>query len=264
MSQPDPPPMRLASTVLLLRDGAQGAEVFMVTRSAGSSFLGGAVVFPGGSVDAADEAWARARMDLDDAHLRLAAIRELFEETGFLLVREAGDRAVIDARRAEGLIARWRKAVHGNEVSMARMLEAEGLEPALERLVFFARWVTPPGPHKRFDTHFFAAVAPAEQSGLHDGAELVASRWATADQLLTEAAAGTLRVVFPTRMNLMLVKGAATAAGALAGLRGRPTEPIHAQHTPAPGGGSIGRIPAAAGYPVSEDWEAIPTLEPRA
>src|SRR5262245_59635293 len=99
-----PVPIRDASTVLPLRDGENGLEVFMVKRSSRLGFLGGAHVFPGGAVDAADaaqeivhhledfDAAAAARtLGIEDqtrarGHY-VAAIRELFEEAGILLAR---------------------------------------------------------------------------------------------------------------------------------------------------------------------------------
>src|SRR5450830_2151619 len=85
-----PAPARLAATVLLLRDGAQGLEVLMTRRSASASFAPGAYVFPGGSVDAADAQHhhlATRRTGQRDEHLTeaIAAIRESLEELGVLL-----------------------------------------------------------------------------------------------------------------------------------------------------------------------------------
>src|SRR5712691_6478811 len=52
---------RPAATVVVLRDGSAGPEAFMVRRHEDTAFMGGAHVFPGGRVDAADhegdEAW---------------------------------------------------------------------------------------------------------------------------------------------------------------------------------------------------------------
>ena len=94
--------IRAAATVLVLRDGVEAPEVFMVRRHDRATFMGGAHVFPGGAVDASDrEAADPARIDgmahatgqlpaLDPveavAH-HIAAIRELFEEAGILLAR---------------------------------------------------------------------------------------------------------------------------------------------------------------------------------
>jgi 8-oxo-dGTP pyrophosphatase MutT (NUDIX family) len=93
--------VRDSSTVLLLRKGPSGLEVFMVRRRLKSDFVGGAYVFPGGTLDATDssggllnrlqdvsaEEWG-LRLHLPGsqagAHL-VAAIRETFEEAGILL-----------------------------------------------------------------------------------------------------------------------------------------------------------------------------------
>src|SRR5918997_4940984 len=95
-----PVPARPASTVLLVRDGAAGLEVFMVVRHREIEFAGGALVFPGGRVEEADAALAG-----DDplGAFRVAGIRETFEECGVLLARERGGGA--EMIRAERLVA---------------------------------------------------------------------------------------------------------------------------------------------------------------
>src|SRR5262249_37973681 len=98
---------RPAATVVVLRDSPAGPEVFMVRRHEGTAFMGGAHVFPGGRVDAADHdgsaAWYDGVDEAQDSALRLtatedtsdavayhvAAARELFEEAGVLLARDA-------------------------------------------------------------------------------------------------------------------------------------------------------------------------------
>src|SRR5947207_15259978 len=100
---------RPASTILLLRDSAAAEiEVFMMVRHYEIDFNSGALVFPGGSVDKNDkEIIARpelyaGREGLDTAALsfRIAAIRETFEESGILLARPRGSKALVDARHA--------------------------------------------------------------------------------------------------------------------------------------------------------------------
>ena len=54
MSDKQPPTPLPASTVLLLRDGAEGLEVFMVRRTTKMDFAAGALVFPGGKVELSD------------------------------------------------------------------------------------------------------------------------------------------------------------------------------------------------------------------
>src|SRR5580658_7668014 len=72
---------RLAATVILLRGGAEQLEVLMVRRNPQARFMGGAWVFPGGGVDAAD--------GHGEPGLKAAALRELTEETGIELPADA-------------------------------------------------------------------------------------------------------------------------------------------------------------------------------
>ena len=52
MTEPVTP--RLSATVMILRDAPDGMEVFMVVRHHKIEFASGAIVFPGGSLDASD------------------------------------------------------------------------------------------------------------------------------------------------------------------------------------------------------------------
>src|ERR1700756_5777008 len=95
MTDPKPPAVpRPSTTVLLVRDGAQGVEVLMVVRGddKGGQYAK-ALVFPGGALDAddADEAWlplcdGAAGLDAAERARRIAGFRELYEETGVLLL----------------------------------------------------------------------------------------------------------------------------------------------------------------------------------
>ena len=103
---------RPAATVLLVRDGPEGLQVFMVVRHHKIDFASGALVFPGGKVEPEDHALAGG--DAETAS-RVAAIRETYEECGVLLARAARRRRVVlsaDTRpSASGL--RGRKAGAG-------------------------------------------------------------------------------------------------------------------------------------------------------
>lgn len=228
MALREPVLARPASTVLLLRDGARGLEVFMVVRHRAVDFASGALVFPGGSVDAADLVLAGG--DPAEA-FRIAAIRETFEECGVLLGR-AGKAVPADGAFAAALAER-------------------GLMPATDALALFAHWITPLPVPKRFDTHFYLAPAPADQNALHDGHEAVDSVWIRPADALAEAESGTRKVVFPTRMNLTKLARHATMADAFATARTTPVVTVlpEMRMTEA---GRVLRIPLAAGYGAEE------------
>jgi len=172
---------RPASTIMLLRDGAAGLEVFMVVRNHAIDFAGGAMVFPGGRVDDADAA-------LGDP-FRIAAIREAFEETGVLLARRGG--AMLGAHDLP------------RETPFAALLAEHGLQPATDALRHFAHWITPADMPKRFDTHFFAAHTPAAQLARHDGGEAVEGLWLRPEDAVRANDEGRATLVFATRLNLL-------------------------------------------------------------
>src|SRR5882724_8274341 len=161
---------RPASTILLLRNAKDRAEieVFMMMRHYQIDFNSGALVFPGGSVDKGDqEIIARPELysggeglDADTLSFRIGAIRETFEESGILLARPRGSRALVDAGRAGEIEAAHRTALCESEITFLKVLADNGLWLALDELVPYAHWITPEGMPKRFDTWFFLAAAP--------------------------------------------------------------------------------------------------------
>ncbi|MBW8269140.1 NUDIX hydrolase [Caldovatus aquaticus] len=264
MSRTDtaPVPPRPAATVLLLRDGAEGLEVFMVVRHRAIAFASGALVFPGGGVEPGDRAIAAALPGLgppEAAALRIAAIRETFEECGVLLARPRGAAALLDAARLARIAAAHRAALLGGERPFAEILVAEALEPAADRLVPFAHWITPASRPKRFDTHFFLAAAPPGQIAAHDGGESVESVWIRPAKALAETERGRRKLVFATRLNLMKLARYATVGEALAAAAAEPVVTVQPESVETPAGPML-RIPVAAGY----GGELFPALDPPA
>jgi 8-oxo-dGTP pyrophosphatase MutT (NUDIX family) len=242
----EPKTPRLAATVLLVRDRPGGLEVFMVERHHQIDFATGALVFPGGKLDEsdADPRWrARCGESLvrDDAAraLRVAAIRETFEECGVLLARARGARALVTPSSAG----------RPDEDFLA-LVERADLLLACDLLVPFAHWITPAMVPKRFDTHFFLAAAPEDQLALHDGRESVDSLWISPRAALAEAEAGRRTIIYPTLMNLVRLAESLDVAAALE--RARAQRIVTVQ--PALARGADGRpalsIPADAGYPA--------------
>src|SRR3546814_17858239 len=92
----------------------------------------------------------------------VAAAREAFEECGVLFARAEAGGPLLKGDRAVALGTTYRRALETGEIGLAEMIETEVLVLALDRLVHFAHWVTPPPLPKPFDTHFFLAQAPPD------------------------------------------------------------------------------------------------------
>lgn len=212
-----------AATILLVRDSADGIEVFMVKRHHQVDFISGALVFPGGKVDRRDNdadltAFIDGGADWTDAMRALgaAAIREAFEESGILLAREGSSRNFVDEERLAALEP-YRQALDKHEIGIADMLRKENLKLAFDQLARFAHWITPEHMPKRFDTHFFIAPSPVGHAGRHDGRESVDSVWITAERAISDRK--SWNVVFPTKLNLMKLANWRTVAEACAACR---------------------------------------------
>ena len=172
-------PVRDAATVVLLRDGSDGPEVYLLRRVRGMAFAAGMTVFPGGAVDPRDAetdvgwvgpppaAWA-APFAADEALARAllcAAVRETFEESGVLLAGPSPD-VVCETSGPE-----WeadRVGLERRDFSLAELLARRGLVLRADLLRPWAHWITPPeeGMRRRYDTRFFvAALPPGQRTG---------------------------------------------------------------------------------------------------
>ncbi|MDP3077480.1 NUDIX hydrolase [Bradyrhizobium sp.] len=254
-SEPAKPP-RAASTILLLRDSAAGEiEIFMMVRHYEIDFNSGALVFPGGSVDKgdqeiiADPALYSGGEGLDAATLsfRIAAIRETFEESGILLARPRGSKALVDAAKASEIEAAHRADLCDSKITFLKVLTDNGMVLALDELVPYAHWITPEGMPKRFDTWFFLAAAPPEQAGAHDGKESTDSIWVSPREALEGGDSGRFKLPFPTTRNLIRLGKQPSVHAALEESRGKTVVTVMPVMTRLNGGRQL-RIPLEAGY----------------
>ena len=205
-------PPRPAATVVMLREGIDGMEVFLLKRHGLSDVLGGAYVFPGGKVDRFDaELDMTAHLDqpLPDLHaalnepdidaltaagLYIAAIREAFEESGILFAQGASH---THAAQATQLLRQG----HAFDEVLAQMqlrLDTRSLAP-------WSRWITPKMPSlttKRFDTRFFVAAAPPGQIAEHDNIEATESIWLGPRAALEQYRDGHIMLAPPQIMSL--------------------------------------------------------------
>ncbi|MDQ2741590.1 MAG: hypothetical protein M3Z66_04740 [Chloroflexota bacterium] len=218
MSNGEPVQSVDASTVILVRHGQPVGtpwQCFMVRRHVRSEFASDVYVFPGGKVDAADAALEMlARVD-SEPHplehgepqdrwlaLKVAAIRELFEEAGVLLARDSdGNPLRVDELSAEHL-ARWRKRLQADGVSFLDMLREEDLRLAAGRLHPFSHWITPTALPRRYNTLFWVAYLPDGQTPLHDEHETTAGIWIAPKEALERSRQGDFPLVFATVKHL--------------------------------------------------------------
>ncbi len=253
-------PPRPAATVMLLRDGPTGLEVFLVRRHGLSDVLGGAYVFPGGKVDRedADEALlARADRPAQVLHAELgepdlpvataasmyvAALRETFEEAGLLL---ATDDRPLDTERAQAL------AREG--LNFAQMLDRLDIRLAVGRLVPWTRWITPVIPSvqsKRFDTRFFAVQVAGDAVARHDDRETTDSEWLAPRTALDRYWARAIALAPPQIMSLAHLSRHTTVASALAEARGR-VPPVIQPEAMNIAGSRVVAYPGDADHPVA-------------
>jgi 8-oxo-dGTP pyrophosphatase MutT (NUDIX family) len=226
--EPNPRP---AATVVLLRDGPAGLEVFMVRRHEATAFMGGAYVFPGGRVDAgdrdvADPSWcdgidvAAARLATlpaaDAIAFHVAALRELFEEAGVLLARDSSGGFASDVTTR---FRRYRADVHAGRWSMREVIDREHVRLALDALLPFAHWVTPPIDVRQFDTRFFVARVPPDQTPAHDETETTDSTWVMPADALAQAIRDEIVLPLPTWTTLRELEPLRTVDDALAWTR---------------------------------------------
>src|ERR1017187_9860708 len=209
---------RPAATLVLVRDTNAGMEVFMIRRTQSAAFMGGAHVFPGGGVDAADASAELAEHceGLDDAEAsRLlsvergglaywaAAMRECFEEAGLLLAHEAdGEYADLNEAQRAQVFAQWRESIRAGRATLADLCREHRLRLAAGRMAYYSHWITQPGRPRRYDTRFFVAVAPAAQTPSHDNSETIDHVWIQPAEALERHRRGELHLVFPTTKTL--------------------------------------------------------------
>lgn len=224
---------RPAATVVLLRDTQAGSmEVLLMRRHRRSGFVPGAWVFPGGRVDPADAAVGlheRIRGLPDPARPEpafwAAALRELFEETGVLMAREADGAWSPDAAGSaphESL----RQRLMEDELGLLDVVERLGVGPDARRMVHIAHWVTPVVERRRYDTHFFAAALPNGRTEMVDRREMTEAAWLEPAAALERFEAGTLPMVFPTVKTLEALAPFQTTDAVLDAFRERSVQRV--------------------------------------
>lgn len=274
----EPVEVRDAATVMLVRDGGTGLEVFMLRRNLNSDFVGGAYVFPGGAVDEADrhtdleavcegrtdaEATTTLGLDAPSGGLAywVAAVRESFEEAGVLLAYDR-DGALVDLREPDekARFATHRTAVDTGERRLVEVCAEEGLRLAVDGMHYFSHWITPLGPPRRYDTRFFLAHAPEWQEPLHDDRETIANTWINPAEALERHRRDEFDLIFPTIRNLEAIARFERAEDAVGAAAAQPEVPTMLPRVVTGGEGIRILLPGDPGY--DDATEGLPEGTP--
>jgi 8-oxo-dGTP pyrophosphatase MutT (NUDIX family) len=202
--EPSSEAVRASATVVMLRDGAAGLEVFLLKRHGLSDVLGGAYVFPGGKVDAADaQPDSLAQLDRTAEALH-AALHE----------------PSLSPAEAASIFA----------AALRETFEEAGVRLAASDLVPWSRWITPAVGgviRKRFDTRFFLARVPTGQQPRHDEHEAIASAWLAPREALRQYWDGAIELAPPQIMSLAHLSRHARVQDALDAAASRPPPLVH-------------------------------------
>lgn len=210
---------------MLLRPAACGIEVFMLRRSARSTFGADAYVFPGGTLDEQDfdavgcavgadapriDALFRSRasdaLPLDQPPLGerekralpITALRELFEESGVLFACTQRCDPITEWGAGDPDRARLRSG----EIRFVQFLESRNWLADVRPLELFSHWITPKSEPRRYNVSFFVARVPSGQHPVADAAETHDGIWISPARALNEHAKGRFALMYPTRKHL--------------------------------------------------------------
>ena len=208
--------IRQAASLIGVRDGRSGPEVLVIERALDQRFLPGYVAFPGGAVDLADRALAERWFGDAEEGARAAAVRELAEEVGLAVTRNA----VVDT---------------GPDRSLASI---DGSPPATGALPEIARWIAPEQVPVRFDARYFAVRMDEGADPVPDGAEAAKAWWVSPVDLLAAWDAGDVRLYWPTHYTMHALADRRDADDVL-GLRLVTREPDEDE---------LGRLPRSVFY----------------
>lgn len=272
--------LREAATVVLLRDGANGLQTWLLRRMPRMAFAAGMSVFPGGAVDARDgldadttlanidagtrdRVLAQARISAAIAEqlgttpehagrLACAAIRETFEEVGILLVRPP---AVIEAEH--------RIAIETRRRSFADLLGERGLVLDLDAIRPWARWITPRSEPRRYDTYFFVAALPQGAAAEAVTSEASHAAWVDVAEALAEYRRGERPMLPPTVATLIEMSGFGTVEQVLVAAAVRRIVAIEPVLRRDSSGVLVAELGDGAVLPVPEGYLGAPGSTPR-
>lgn len=245
-------PIRDAATVVLLRDRPADAamdearrssvQAWMLTRVTQMAFAAGMSVFPGGRVDASDAdlpisgdiAAVASRFDCDEPLARAlvgAAVRETFEETGVLLASPTVDLSASRADVENGRLS-FEESLRGHQLT----IDADLLKP-------WARWITPAGETRRYDTRFFVGALPEGAEPDNVTTESSSAEWLGVGDAIEQAQRGERKLLPPTIATLASLIEFENVDAVLAAAQQRVIEPVRPTIRIADDGDIIAELP---------------------
>ena len=204
--------MRLAATVMLVRDGAAGLEVMMVRRSSKSPFAPDAYVFPGGAVDPED-------YDEGAPGWHAAFVQQF---------RAGVDEALpsseppVSERDAAALV----------RAAVRELREEVAVDVPIDSLVLFSHWITPPTEPRRYNTHFFIASVADNVHGVADAVETHDAHWVAPAQALARHEREEMHLIYPTVKHLERLASYKDVASVMAFAREKPILTIMPDRAP--------------------------------
>ena len=238
-------PHRATTVILLRKKNPEEFEVYLLKRHEKSSFMAGNYVYPGGRIDPSDhslEICPHTRgISPEDCRRTLAAglspeeslacwtsaIRELFEEAGVILGCHRDERLLsLSDSKEKSRYDRYREEVQQGSMTLCEVAKKEQILIALDRLHYYARWITPEARPQRFDTYFFIARHPDGQEATPDQKETTAGVWMPPRQALAENLTGEIALSPPTLRTIEDLSAYRTIEEVFRSLENRTIHPI--------------------------------------
>ncbi|HEX8095839.1 NUDIX hydrolase [Jatrophihabitans sp.] len=186
-------PVREAATVMLLRDGPDGLQTWLLRRVPKMAFAPGMSVFPGGGVDPVDGS--------GPVPATAGAVAEQFGTT---------------VEHASVLL----------RAAARELMEETGVPMPLEALLPWARWITPEAEPRRYDTYFFVAAVPNEATAAAVTGEASHADWISVAEALAEYERDERPMLPPTVVNLTELAAMPSVAAVLDSAAARVVRPV--------------------------------------
>lgn len=185
------PNIQPSASVILLRR-SEGPDnpfcLYLLRRRGKSRFMPNRYVFPGGRVEPED-----GQDPMSDPALRICALRELWEEAGVILADDPQKAAAASGPEGQEV----RESLQAGRAGLNEAMASLGVNPNLEALIPYARWITPPARNMRFDTMFYMALCPEGQKADSDHKETEVGVWLTPREALEQNQQGEVGLAPP-------------------------------------------------------------------